>query len=65
MHHEIYVIFNKLTYSSSIIMVTGNLIQFIFIGFGILDQLINKPLSTSHIGYNILNKCNVPQIKAA
>ncbi len=55
-YREIYVIFSKLTSSASIWIVTDNLMQFIFIGYGVLHQIINKPVTTSHLGCHVLNK---------
>jgi hypothetical protein len=55
-YREIYVIFSKLTSSASISIVADSLMQLIFIGYGILHQIINEPVTASHLGCHILNK---------
>ena len=53
---EIYCIFNKLTCFALIITVTDSLMQLIFIGYGVLQQIINEPVSTRHLDYHKLTK---------
>ena len=65
-YQKIYVIFSKLSRTASIIIRFSNcLMQIIFVGYDILHHVINKPMRTIHPGCPILNKCKVPQIKAA